>query len=174
MLKLRLQYFGHLTQLKRPWYWERLKVGGEGDDREWDVWLASPTQWTWALVSFGSWWWTGRSGMLQPMGVTKSRTRLSNWTELNIPLYISLCQRTSRLLPCLGYCKQHCSEYRSACIFLNYGFLEIYAHEWDCCITWQFYFYFLKEYPYCSSWWLINLHSHQQCRILFSLYPLQH
>ena len=50
MLKLKLQYFGHLMwrtdSLKRPWCWEWLKVGGEGDGREWDGWLASPSQWT--------------------------------------------------------------------------------------------------------------------------------
>ena len=48
MLKLKLQYFGHLmrrTHLKRFWCWERLKVGGEGDDRRWDGWMASPTWW---------------------------------------------------------------------------------------------------------------------------------
>ena len=69
MLKLKLQYFGHLMlrtdSLSRPWCWERLKVGGEGDDREWDGWMASPTQWTWVWVNSGSWWWTGRPGVLQ-------------------------------------------------------------------------------------------------------------
>ena len=55
-LKLKLQYFGHLIQknwliLKRPWYWERLKVEGEGDNRGWDGWMASPTQWTWVWLS---------------------------------------------------------------------------------------------------------------------------
>ena len=57
-----------LTHLKRPWCWEILEVGGEGDDRGWDGWMASPTQWTWVWVSPGSWWWTGRPGMLQSMG----------------------------------------------------------------------------------------------------------
>ena len=71
-----------LTHLKRPWCWERLKVGGEGDDRGWDGWMASPTQWTWIWVNLGSWWWTGRPGMLQSM-VLQSWTRLSDWTELN-------------------------------------------------------------------------------------------
>ena len=55
------------THWKRPWCWERLKVGGEGDDRGWDGWMASPTQWT-VWVSSGSWWWTGRHGMLQRVG----------------------------------------------------------------------------------------------------------
>ena len=57
-----------LTHLKRPWCWERLKAGGEGDDRRWDGWMASPTQCTWIWVSSGSWWWTGRSGVLQSTG----------------------------------------------------------------------------------------------------------
>ena len=65
LLKLKLQYFGHLTwraHLKRPWCWERLKAGGEGDDRAWVGWMASPTQWTWVWINSGSWWWTGRPG----------------------------------------------------------------------------------------------------------------
>jgi len=45
-----------LTHWKRPWCWERLKAGGEGDDRGWDSWMASPTQWTWVWVNSGSWW----------------------------------------------------------------------------------------------------------------------
>ena len=53
---------------KRPWFWKRLKVGGEGDDRGWDGWMASLTQWTWVWVNSGSWWWTGRPGVLQSMG----------------------------------------------------------------------------------------------------------
>ena len=56
-----------LTHLKRPWCWERSKVRGEGDDRGWDGWMASPTQWTWVWVNSRSWWWTGRPGMLQSM-----------------------------------------------------------------------------------------------------------
>ena len=51
MLKLKLQYFGHLMwrteSFERPYCWERLKVGGEGDDRGWDGWMASLTRWTW-------------------------------------------------------------------------------------------------------------------------------
>ena len=85
-LQLQLQYFAtwckELTHLKRRWCWERLKVGGEGDDRGWDGWMASPTQWTWAWVNSSSWWWTGRPGMLQSMGL-QSWTWLSDWTELN-------------------------------------------------------------------------------------------
>ena len=53
-----------LTRLKRPWCWERLKAGGEGDNRGWDGWMASLTQWTWVWVNSRSRWWTGRPGML--------------------------------------------------------------------------------------------------------------
>ena len=70
-----------LTHLKRPWCWERLRAGGEGDDRGWDCWMASLTWWTWVWVNSGSWWWTGRPGMLRSMG-SQSWTWLSDWTEL--------------------------------------------------------------------------------------------
>ena len=70
-----------LTHWKRPWCWERLKVGGEGENRRWDGWMASLTQWTWVWVNSRSWWWTGRPGMLQSMG---SQRVGHNWmTELN-------------------------------------------------------------------------------------------
>ena len=58
----------------------RLRVG-EGDDRGWDGWMASPTQWTWVWVDSGSWWWTRRTGVLQFMG-SQSWIQLSDWTEL--------------------------------------------------------------------------------------------
>ena len=64
----------------RLWCWEGLGAG-EGDDRGWDGWMASPTRWTW--VNSRTWWWTGRPGVLQFME-SQSRTRLSDWTELNI------------------------------------------------------------------------------------------
>ena len=67
---------------KRPWCWERLKAGEEEDDRGWDGWMASLTQRTWVWVSSGSWWRTGKPEVLQSMGVTKSQTWLSNWTEM--------------------------------------------------------------------------------------------
>ena len=70
-----------LTHLKRPWCWERLRAGGEGDNRGWDGWMVPPTQWTWVCLDSGSWWWTGRPGMLQFMG---SQRVGHNWaTELN-------------------------------------------------------------------------------------------
>ena len=73
-----------LTHWKRPWFWERLKVGGEGEDRGWDGWMASPTQWTWVWVNSESWWCTGRPGVLQSMGlqiVGHNWTTELNWSE---------------------------------------------------------------------------------------------
>ena len=85
MLKLKLQYFGRLMRrtdsLEKTRCWERLKVGGEGDDRGWDGWMASPTQWTWVWVNSGSWWWTGRPGVLQSLGL--QRIGHNQVTELN-------------------------------------------------------------------------------------------
>ena len=70
-----------LTHLKRPWCWERLKAGGEGDDRGWDVWMASLTQWRWVWVDSGSWWWTRRPEVLWSI---RSRRIGHDWaTELN-------------------------------------------------------------------------------------------
>ena len=84
-----------LTHWKRLWCWEGLGAGGEGDNRGWDGWMASLTQWTRVWVNSGSWWWTGRPGMLRFMGSqgvghdwvtelnwTKSKTVLSilNWS----------------------------------------------------------------------------------------------
>ena len=71
-----------LTPWRRPWCWERLKAG-EGDDRGWDGWMASLTQWTWVWASFRSWWWTGKPGVLQSMGCKESdMTEQLNRTEV--------------------------------------------------------------------------------------------
>ena len=72
-----------LTHWERPWFWERVKVGGEGVDRGWNGWMASLTRWTWVWAVSGSWWWTGKPCMLQYMGSQKSWAWLSHWTELN-------------------------------------------------------------------------------------------
>ena len=72
---------------KRLWCWEWLGTGGEGDDRGWDGWMASPLRWTWVCVNSGSWWWTGRPGVLQFMGSQRAghdwATEM-NWTELKL------------------------------------------------------------------------------------------
>ena len=70
-----------LTHLKRLWCWERLRAGGEGDDRGWDGWIALPTQWTWVWVNSRSLWWTERPSVLQSM---KSQRVGHDWVaELN-------------------------------------------------------------------------------------------
>ena len=70
-----------LTHWKRPWCWERLGAGGEGDNRGWNGWMASPTLCTWVWLNSGSWWWTRRSGMLWFMGSQRVR---HDWaTELS-------------------------------------------------------------------------------------------
>ena len=117
MLKLKLQYFGHLTHIIVSV--ETMKAGEKGDDRGWDGWMASPTQWTWIWASSGNWWWTGKPGMLQSMGSQRIRHDwMTELTEMhlflwlsNIALYIYvpqllypfICQWTSRLLPCPRY-----------------------------------------------------------------------
>ena len=84
MLKLKLQYFGHLIQ-RADSFEKTLMLGrlraGERDDRGWDGWMASLTQWTWVSVDSSSGWWTGRPGVLWFMGSQRVR---HNWeTELN-------------------------------------------------------------------------------------------
>ena len=71
-LMLKLQHFGSWCEepihYKGPWCWKRLNAGGERDNREWDGWMASPTQWTWVSASSGRWWRTWKPGVLQSMG----------------------------------------------------------------------------------------------------------
>ena len=91
MLKLKLQYYGHLMQrvnsLEKTLMLGGIRLGWEGDDRGKDGWMASPTRWTWVWVNSGNWWWTGRPGMLWFMGLQRVghdwATEL-NWTRLVI------------------------------------------------------------------------------------------
>ena len=86
--EMRMSYFGQtllcgeLAHWKRLWCWERLKGGGEGDNRGGNCWMAFPTWWTWVEAGYWRWCWTGSSGMLQSIG-SQSWTRLSDWTELS-------------------------------------------------------------------------------------------
>ena len=88
-------WYEELTHWKRPWCWERLRAGGEGDERGWNGWMASPTQWTWVWVDSGSWWWTGRPGVLWFMGL--QRVRYDWATELNWKINIILMSSPSLL-----------------------------------------------------------------------------
>ena len=93
MLKLKLQYFGHLMQ-RVDSLEKTLMLGGIGgrrrrDDGGWHGWMASPTEWTWVWVDSGSWWWTGRPGVLLFMGSQRVRhdwvtepTKWENWASL--------------------------------------------------------------------------------------------
>ena len=98
MLKLKLQYFGHLMRradsLEKTLMLGGIGAGGEGDDRGWDGWMASLTQWAWVWVDSWSWWWTGRPGVLQFMGLQRVghdwATEL-NWTP---PFWIFLTSRS--------------------------------------------------------------------------------
>ena len=89
-----------LTHLKRPWCWERLRAGGEGDDRGWGGWMASPTRRTWVWASSRSWWRTGRPGVLQSMGWSKQSdtTEWLNCTELilswRVPTEVHVLEQT--------------------------------------------------------------------------------
>ena len=88
-----------LTHWKRLWCCEGLGAGGEGDDRGWDGWMASLTWWTWVWVNSGSWWWTGRPGVLRFMGSQRVR---HDWVTDLIWLwlcnYYSLNTTISRLI----------------------------------------------------------------------------
>jgi len=107
MLKLKLQYWWEeLTHLKRPWCWERLKAGGEGDDKGWDSWMASLTQWTWGWVNSWSWWWTGRPAVLKSMGsqrVGHDWVTELNWKQTSIPIFN--WSNIQHLLTCVPYKK---------------------------------------------------------------------
>ena len=88
MLKPKFQYFGHLMwradSLEKTLILRKTRAAGEGDERERDGWMASPTQWTWVWASLGSWWWTGKPGVLQSMGCKElDSTEWLIWTELN-------------------------------------------------------------------------------------------
>ena len=90
-LMLKLQYFCHLMRrtdsLEKTLMLGKIEGRRRGNDRGWDGWMASPTQWTWVWVNSASWWWTGRPGMLWFMGSLRVghdwATEL-NWVECSI------------------------------------------------------------------------------------------
>ena len=95
-----------MTHWKRLWCWEGLGARGEGGDRGWDGWIASPTWRTWVWVNSGSWWWTERLAMPQPIESQRFRhdwVAELNWTEVSFIAALILCMRDSpswsKLLP---------------------------------------------------------------------------
>ena len=117
-----------LTHWKRLWCWEGLGAGGKVDDRGWDGWIASPTGRTWVWVNSGSWWWTGRPGMLRFMASQRvghdwatelNRTELSNYHIL---------KKVKLQLKCK---KDLCSVHRRCCDWLNISkvFCEVSCWE---------------------------------------------
>ena len=109
MLKLKLRYFGHLMRradsLEKTLSWERLKAGAEGNDRGWDGWMASLSEWTWVWESSGKWWRTGKPGVVQSMGsqrvwhdwATEQQQNITYTMSININvIYIHLWYKTSR------------------------------------------------------------------------------
>ena len=126
MLKLKLQYFGHLMQrtnsLEKILMWERLKAGGEGDNRGWDSCMASPTQWSWVWASFRSWWWTGKPGMLQSMGSQRVRhDKGLNWIELisNLASHVLQMKKSLPFTVKICYLKAISKMY-SYCLLIKY------------------------------------------------------
>ena len=148
-------WYEELTHLKRPWCWKRLKAGGVGDDRGWDGWMATPTQWTWVWVDSGIWWWTGRPGVLWFTGLQRVRhdwvTEL-NWTELGIikilwdlvPAYLfiplpAIIPRASHTID-LEHCFLFCISlfiYHIVCLPLGMPD-SLYAHPYYCFRRWWF------------------------------------
>ena len=93
MLNPKLHYFGHLmwraNSLEKTLMLGEIEGRREGDDRGWDGWMASPTQWTWVWVNSSSWWWTGRPGVLKSMGSQRIRHKWA--TELNWRYFCHFC-----------------------------------------------------------------------------------
>ena len=86
------------THWKRPWFWQRLKAGGEGDDRGWDGWVASLTQWIWVWANSRRWWRTGKPGMRQSMQLQRVRHHCEDWTiAINVVIGLELVYNDYRI-----------------------------------------------------------------------------
>ena len=98
--------FEELIHRKRLWRWEGLGAGGKGDDRGWDGWMASLTRWMWVWVNSGSWWWTGRPGVMWFMGLQRVRHDWStelNWTEMKFNILPMLIYHSFFFCEMLAY-----------------------------------------------------------------------
>jgi len=119
---------------KDPDSGKRLKAGGEGDDRGWDGWMASLTQWTWVWVNSGSWWWTERPGVLHPWGHKESdMTEQLNWTESYIfyNKYVLCCAKSIQSCPALCNLMDY-----SPLVSSVHGVLLARILEWVAALLW--------------------------------------
>ena len=126
-----------LTHLKRLWCWERLKVGGKGDDRGWDGWMASPTWWMWVWASSRTRWRTGKPAVLQSMG---SQRVGHDWaTELNWTCWVvafscsvaRLCPTLCHPMDCSTLVLLHLPEFAQTLVC---GVRDAIQSFWGCCI----------------------------------------
>ena len=130
-----------LTHWKRLWCWERLRAGGEGDDRGWDGWMASPTRWTWVWVDSGSWWWTEMPSVLQFMG---SQRVGHDWvTELNWTWSMNIgtnsCLLSGLCISIVGF------KLRWVLLFILWAFVFLYLKFMNLRFpssSWPFFFFF--------------------------------
>ena len=87
----------NLTPWKRAWCWEILKAGREGDNRGWNGWMSLLTRWTWVWASLWSWWWTGKTGVLQSVvsqRVGRDWASELDWTGVVAHLYHNVSPNT--------------------------------------------------------------------------------
>ena len=121
MLKLKLQYFDHLMRrtdsLEKTLMLGKIEGRRRRDDRGWDCWLASPMQWTWVWVNSGSWWWTGRPGVLQFMWSQRVRHDWATeliWTELQVWLKYTVSSFSGLEISQEGTLRELVSSYGSS------------------------------------------------------------
>ena len=130
---------------KRSRCWERLGAGGERDDRGWDGWMVSPTRCSWVWVDFGSWWWTGRPGVLWFMGLQTEATELTDWYHF-LTLWKWKSEKASQIIHIENKMQTHFIPYLATANFKRFHltlqlnlyeikYLTIFNHNLCCCNT---------------------------------------